>query len=314
MIPQNSAWSFENLCLYGYCIVDDLLIELKKRLPELNPPGPKSECSDSELIAMCLVGECMGWDVETELLLHFAHPHSPFPHLPHQSRFNRRRRRLSAVVNLIRQSLLKILDLAQDRQCIIDSLPVPVVQFHLVPGTMASSAGAHWKEHQASFGKVASRKQTIFGYKLHLLITGSGVILDFLLAPANVTDLAAGHELLSGHHAMDVVGDKGYISAFVADELRQFNQVHLMTEYRQNQHRQLSSSASRILMSFRQLIETVNAQLNSQFRIETNHAHSFSGLCARLYAKLTAHTLSVFINRLLGNPDWLQIKSLAMVN
>lgn len=35
------------------------------------------------------------------------------------------------------------------------------------------------------------------------------------------------------------------------------------------------------------------------------------GLCTRLYTKHTAHTLCRYINRLLGKPDFLQIKSLA---
>jgi hypothetical protein len=45
--------------------------------------------------------------------------------------------------------------------------------------------------------------------------------------------------------------------------------------------------------------------------IETNHAHTFWGLCTRLYTKLAAHTLCVYINRLLGKPEFLQIKALA---
>ena len=48
-----------------------------------------------------------------------------------------------------------------------------------------------------------------------------------------------------------------------------------------------------------------------QVGIETNHAHTFRGLCARLYTKLTAHTLCIYINRLLGVQDYLQIKKLA---
>ena len=82
--------------------------------------------------------------------------------------------------NLIRQTVLGYLDLAQDSQTVIDSLPIPVVQFHLVP----SSTG-DWREHGASFGKVPSKKQTIFGYKLRLFVTLGGVIVDFELAPAN---------------------------------------------------------------------------------------------------------------------------------
>ncbi len=33
-------------------------------------------------------------------------------------------------INLIRLVLLRSLDLRQDKQCLIDSLPIPVVQFH----------------------------------------------------------------------------------------------------------------------------------------------------------------------------------------
>jgi hypothetical protein len=58
----------------------------------------------------------------------------------------------------------------------------------------------------------------------------------------------------------------------------------------------------------------VNGQLSEQFNLEENHAHTFLGLCTRLYTKLTAHTLCIYINRLLGKPDYLQIKSLAFPN
>jgi hypothetical protein len=61
-------------------------------------------------------------------------------------------------------------------------------------------------------------------------------------------------------------------------------------------------------------IETVNGQLVEQFQIERNHAQAFWGLCTRLLTKLTAHTLSIFINRLLGRPEPLKIKALAFPN
>jgi hypothetical protein len=37
-------------------------------------------------------------------------------------------------------------------------------------------------------------------------------------------------------------------------------------------------------------------------------------LVTRLYTKLAAHTLCIYINRLLGRPNYLQIKSLAFPN
>ena len=83
---------------------------------------------------------------------------------------------------------------------------------------------------------------------------------------------------------------------------------------RRNQKQQLAKPVRRLYNSLRQVIETVNSQLAAQFNIETNHALTFRGLCARLYTKLTAHTLCIYINRLMGEHDYLQIKKLAFPN
>ena len=156
---------------------------------------------------MALVGECRGWDVETEMLSHWQEHKDLFPRILSQSRFNRRRRKLMYTFNLVRRVALGWLDIAQDRQCLIDSLPVPVVQFHLVP----SSTG-DWAAYGATFGKVSTKKQTIFCYKLHLLVTLGGVILNFELSPANVADLEVGFEMLSEHSDLDVIGDKDLLA------------------------------------------------------------------------------------------------------
>jgi hypothetical protein len=37
-------------------------------------------------------------------------------------------------------------------------------------------------------------------------------------------------------------------------------------------------------------------------------------VCTRLLSKLAAHTLCIYLNRVLGNPNWLQIKALAFPN
>ncbi len=294
---------FDDFCTWMYVVVDDIWQQIS---PLFKRPGPKPKCSDSELIAMALVGECRGWDVETEMLSQWKDHRDLFPHIPSQSRFNRRRRNLMYAFNLIRRIVLNWLDIAQDRQCVVDSLPIPVVAFHLVP----SSTG-DWAAYGAKFGKVSSKKQTIFGYKLHLLVTLGGVILDFELAPANATDLEVGFEILVEHTGLDVLGDKGYISAEKAAELWHGNRVRLQTLPRRNQKRQLSREAQRVINAARQIIETVNGQLTQQFNIETTQAHTLWGLCVRLYTKLTAHTLCIYLNRLFGKSDFLQIKSLA---
>ena len=294
---------FDEFCLWMYFVVDDIWLKIA---PFFKRPGPPPDCPDSELLAMALIGECRGWDVETEMLSYWQEHRDLFPKIPTQSRFNRRRRGLMQAFNIIRRVILQSLDVAQDRQCVIDSLPLPVVQFYLVP-----ACSGDWKASGCTFGKVPSKKQTIFGYKLHLLITMNGIILDFELAPANEFDLEVGFELLSEHTDLNVLGDKAYISAKKAAQLWQDNRIQLKTIPRRNQRKQLPPFLQHLYNSVRQRIETVNAQLSQQLKIQINHAHTFWGLCTRLYTKLTAHTLCIYINRLLGKPDFLQIKSLA---
>jgi hypothetical protein len=134
------------------------------------------------------------------------------------------------------------------------------------------------------------------------------------LAPANATDLAVGVGLLADHADRLVLGDKAYVSATAAAELCHQNRIRLQTLPRRNQKKQMSSFTRRLINQVRQMIEAVNAQPGSQFNIETNHAHTLWGLCTRLYSKLAAHTMCIYINRLLGKPDFLQIKALTFPN
>jgi hypothetical protein len=297
---------FDDFCTWMYVIIDDIWQQIE---PFFKRPGPKPLCSDSELLTLAIVGECRGWDVETEML-NYWHEHTElFPIIPSQSRFNRRRRNLMQAFNLVRQTVLQVLDLAQDQQCVIDSLPIPAIQFYLVP----SSTG-DWQAYQASFGKIFTKNETIFGYKLHLLVTLGGLILDFELAPAHYTDIAVGFEMLLEHTDLVVLGDKGYLSAPKAAQLWEQNRINLKTLPRRNQKQQISPTLKKLYNRIRQIIETVNGQLSNQFNIERNHAHTFWGLCTRLYSKLTAHTLCIYLNRLLGKRDFLQIKALAFPN
>ena len=124
----------EDFCTWVFVVVDDLWEQIA---PFFKRPGPAPVCSDSELIAVALIGECRGWHMETELLSCWKEYRAMFHHIPSQSRFNRHRRNLMQAFNLIRQCILRRRDLSMDRQWSIESLPTPVVHFHLVPGTSA---------------------------------------------------------------------------------------------------------------------------------------------------------------------------------
>lgn len=299
---------FADLCTYVYVLVDELYQAVAA--PYDHRPGPRSACSDSEVITLTVVAELLGLDEEVAFLAYLARHHRAlFPHLPERSRYNRRRRQLIEVTNRIRGGLMQALLphlLPEERElCVIDSLPVPVVGFH-------HARSDHRWYGEAAYGHVASKQQTIYGDKLHLLITHSGLILDFALVPANRTDGTLTEQLLIDKARLTVLGDKGYLNSPLQDALAVRNDVILLTPKRQNQRAPLPATLTRALAHFRQIIETVNSQLVGQLQLQRNHAKSLSGLCARVQAKLTAHTMGLYLNRLLSQP-LLALKPLALI-
>lgn len=297
---------FEDFVIWMFVTVDDLWQQIASLYGR---PGPEpTSCSDSELMTVAIVSECRGWDRETHLRAEWKPYRHLFPHLPERSRFNRRRRNLMFAINHIRQILVSSLDVAQDTYGVIDGLPLPVMKFHLAPQRTRD-----WDAHGATFGYCASKNETYFGYRLHLVVTVGGVILDFALTGANVDEREAAEDLLPLHPGRIYLGDKGYIGEELAARLRRQG-VILLALRRNNQQKRLPEPLKRLITRFREIIETVNGQLAEQFALEQNYAHSFWGLCARLYTKLTAHTLCIYLNRQLGNPEWLQMKHLAFAN
>lgn len=289
---------FADLCTYTYVLVDELYQRVAA--PSDQRPGPRSAFTDSELITLTLAAELLGLDAETRFLAYVRRNHlALFPLLPERSRYNRRRRQLIAVTNRIRGGLMarlwRVLEAEGRDLAVIDSVPVPVVGYH-------HASGDHRWWGEADFGRVPSKKQRLYGFKLHLLISHCGLILDFALAPANHNDGALTAQLLADKAGLTVLGDKGYINGPLQVQLATDHDLILLTPKRRNQLVQLPAALTRAINHFRQIIETINSQLVGQFQLQDNRAKSLSGLCARVQAKLTAHTLGLYLNHLLGRP------------
>ena len=299
--------TFDDFCLWIYVLVDDLWKEIAVGFKHRRQ---QPVCSDSELISMVLISECRGWDVETEALSEWQSHRDLFPHIPSQSRYNRRRRALSDAFKLIRQAIVKELDVAQDPQCALDSLPIPVVQFHHAP-----RASSDWRSHDAQIGYVSAKQQWIFGYRLQGLVTLRGVIVDFMLAPAGYKDSEVMGEFLPNHGGRCILADKGYVNHIVIQQLDHTYGTLLIAQTRKNQKKHpLPNVFRQIIPHWREICETVHSQLVEQFHIQRNYARTFYGLCTRLLAKLTAHTLCIYLNRLFGEIDFLSIKKLSFPN
>ena len=139
--------------------------------------------------------------------------------LPTQSRYNRRRRALGEAANAIRRTLsARLLEVLGLEYALIDSLPIGVVNF-------AHSKQAHrWYGH-AEYGFNASKQETVYGFRLHVLMTQSGLVLDYALLPANVADIHVAPQLLRCVRGIEVLGDKAYIKQEWQRYLRERDEI-----------------------------------------------------------------------------------------
>ena len=134
-----------------------------------------------------------------------------------------------------------------------------------------------------------------------MLISLSGVISSFTLTAANAEERDALWEMLCGIRGL-VIGDKGYISDFLHNELLLYG-IDLQTPFRSNMKDDRPPESVRIMTSVRREVETVIGQLCERFNIEKVRARDLWHLTSRTVRKILSHTVAVFINCLYGRKN-----------
>jgi hypothetical protein len=284
----------EDFIITVFCWVDQHLNALlgDRRLRQR---GFAPKLTDSEVITMEVVGEFLGLDTDVGIWKYFhRHWSSWFPQLGSRSTFAQQATNLWVVKQRLQQQLLIDLGAARDPMHLVDGCPMPVCvltrapQCRLFPET-------------ANVGYCAAKKQYYYGLHGHLLITINGVITAWTVTPAAGDEREALWDLTEGVHGL-VIGDKGYISAFLQAELAATG-IHLQTPLRANMTDPRPSWAVRQLMNARRLVETVIGQLAMQFHFEKIRARDAWHLTSRIARKVLAHTLGIFMNRQIGRSD-----------
>ena len=207
----------------------------------------------------------------------------PCGQLLERSRFNRRSRQLIWLVQLIRKAMSDILP--SNRIAIIDSFPLPLCQ------PVRNHRVAIFKG-LADIGYNASKHLWFYGFKVHMLVTLSGYILNDLVTPASVYDIKVVYELLEGCKRSVILGDLGYLSSELKKDLEQLG-YHLWTPFRQNMAGAEEHNDWKV-MAMRRTIETRFSELCRLFDIEHTLARSLAGLQLRMEQIILAHNLRYF--------------------
>jgi len=282
-----------------FTIVDDTMKESSVITAALRRPGRAPQLSDSEIVTVALYQELIGEPREDHFFrLHKDTLLSFFPKLNERSRYNRRKRDLWPVILAVRLSLQLVLDaLYLERTAAVDSAPVPCV------GRKRDKAGSDFVGF-ADYGVCSSKAMKYFGCKLHAVVSLAGVILGWLLTPAAPYDNQPLTELLDSmpHHLKFLLGDGAYNDEKLQGYLEQHRKLALLAPAKANQPPKRTKREQRTQNRLRLICETVNAQLQEQLHLSKHYAKSVWGFMTRVATKLTAHSVGMVVNIILGRP------------
>lgn len=253
--------------------------------------GPKGKVTDTELIALAVAQAVTGLASDRQFLgvVGSLLP-GYFPHLPDQSQYNRRLRRLTPYLTTVQLGVAELIATGRVR---------------LADGTLlgcANYAGCAQRSEfagHAAYGYCPSKSQWYWGVRLVLLTDRNGVPTGYDLRPANEREYEPVFELCQTEPDTLLFCDKGLWGAEFDTTLELLG-VELVTpdKHRLGERPPAELAKARI----RLVIESVFSNLKRQMRLEDHLAKTMEGLAQRVVQRLLALTLGMFCNALLGRP------------
>jgi hypothetical protein len=317
---------FDTFLVALYTHVDDLY---RAHLAPQKPPrrGQPPTMSDSEVLTLLLLGQWSGRS-EAALVAHAATAwRAYFPRLLERSAFNRRARDLAGALVALIPRVAEALGLAEAAYQVIDGVPVPLMR--RCRGERHRCFG-----EEAGIGRGGSDHDWYYGCELLVAASDQGAITGFVLGPPatddrwfaetllctrqdptaipwGAADLPPSHRKGGGRtgptgplgprgaagvpSAVPYLADCGFAGAVW--------QVHWQTDYGATvlTPRDLAATrdhpARRQFAGWRQVIETINSQLEQVLHLWYPGAHTAWGLLTRIAAKLLAFNLGLLLNR-----------------
>ena len=254
-------------------------------------PGPEGRITDPELIALGVAQAITGLVSDRQFLGTVGRllP-GCFPHLPEQTQYNRRMRRLTPWITQVQLGVAEL---------------VATGNVRLVDGTLlgcANYAGCAAKSGFAghgAYGYCAAKSQWYWGMRLLLLTDRVGTPMGYDLRPANENEREGVYQLASAHPGTVLFADAGHRGHEHHESLALVGVQLIVPDKHQLGQRPFAElTKARI----RLVIESVFSTLKQQMRMETHLAKTQAGLAQRIAQRLLALTLGILINTLLGRP------------
>jgi Transposase DDE domain len=275
--------SLETLVIAAYVFATSLSIPR---------PGPEGKVTDQELVALAVAQAVTGLNSDRQFLgaVRKLLP-GFFPHLPDQTQYNRRLRRLTPWLTTVQLMVAQLV--AEGRVRLVDGTLISCANY---PGCASRSAFAT----DAAYGYCPSKSLYVWGLRLVLIADRKGVPVGYdLVGPKTGEEREAAFRLAQAHPDSLLFGDGGFWGAEY-DRTLALIDVELVTP---EKHRLGQRPASEIEKArIRLVIESVFSNLKRQMRLDHHLAKTTPGLAQRIIQRLLALTLGIFINVQIGRP------------
>lgn len=287
-----------------YVTTDDLLAAHPERVPARPRIGLVPKISDAEMLTLAVMQALLGFTSETRWLRYArAHLLGMFPHLPQQSGYNKRLRKLGHTMSWLIGQLAAQTSIAGDDVWVVDSTPVECGRSR---ETQKRSELAGWAE----YGYCASHSRYFWGLRLHLVCTLHGLPLGWALTGAKADEREVFAAIVDstpalrpslaqarGRHQV-VIADKNYYGkAFEAD--LDATGIELLRPARKGEK---PRPGQRFFKPLRQIIESINDTFKGQLNLEQHGGRTIPGVCVRIAQRVLALTAAIWHNDRIGAP------------
>jgi len=142
------------------------------------------------------------------------------------------------------------------------------------------------------FDRMAARGKTsvdwFYGFKLHLVVSEYGDLLNFTVTPGNMDDRKPVPDLLEGLFGK-VFADRGYVAKKLALKLLKDWGIEFFAKPRRNMKNQLMKLTDKLLARKRSIVETIIDQLKNISQIEHSRHRSPVNFMVNLVCGLIAY-------------------------
>lgn len=281
-----------------YVTTDDLLVAHPERVPARPRVGIVPKISDAELLTLAVMQALLGYTSETRWL-RYARVNllAMFPHLPQQSGYNKRLRKLADTMTWLVSALGEQTSIATDDVWVVDSTPVECGRSK---ETVKRSDLAGWAE----YGYCASHSRYFWGLRLHLVCTLHGLPVGWALTGAKADEREVFESILATtpalararEHRQITIADKNYFGRVFQADIDTAG-VELLRPARKGEK---PRAGQRFFKPLRQVIESINDTFKGQLDLERHGGRTVAGVCTRVAQRVLALTAAIWHNDHLG--------------